>query len=365
LLIAARPARALDPVPLTACGQTVTGDVALTANLDCAGAPEPGVRLGHTSTLDLQGFTLSGGGGDGVICEGRCSVISTEPGGTISGFAGHGIVGRHPVESIALLRINRVVVRDNGGDGILIDEPEGRLSVSKGEVIGNGGAGIAAPGSMRIAHVTVSGNGLQGIRGESVRTTECLVELNGTGIEATVYAKLELTDILDNVGDGVRAGPSFRTFRAHVQGNGGTGIVLTSVERNVLVQFAEVSDNGVDGIRVDGPQLSRVRLKFAFVRRNGRHGIVSRHIDMHQSRVDDNAFHGVFGEPAPEGCIARLDRYSLVGNGTDPSCGVSVACADVAICDPPLAFNPTTECSTSYDTASGFPGTSWNICDAD
>ena len=91
LLMSAQPAGALDPVPLTACGQSVTGDVALTANLDCAGSPDPGVRLGHTSTLDLQGFTLSGGGGDGVICEGRCSVISSVPGGTISGFAGHGM----------------------------------------------------------------------------------------------------------------------------------------------------------------------------------------------------------------------------------------------------------------------------------
>jgi hypothetical protein len=365
LLVAAPPSSGASSVTLTTCGQSLSGAVVLAGDLDCAGAPDPGVRLGHASTLDLQGFTLSGGNGDGVVCEGRCAVISDEDGGTIAGFAGDGIVARDPTESSAFMRVNHVIVRDNGGYGIRVDEADGGAAVSKSEILGNGGAGIASPGRMRVSNVTVSGNQLEGIRGENVSVLESLVELNGTGIEISGYGKLDSTDVFDNVGDGVHGGPTFRTFRVQVERNGGSGIVLSSVEKNTVIQLAEVSDNGLDGIRVDGPQLHRVRLRFAFVRRNGRHGIVSRHIDLHQSRVDDNAFHGVFGEPGGEPCIARLDRYSLLGNGTDPSCGVAVTCADVAICDPPLAFNESTECDTSYDSSSGFPGTSWSICDAD
>jgi hypothetical protein len=293
-------------------------------------------------------------------------VISTVGDGTVADFGGHGIVGRHPVESSAYVRVNHVIVRDNDGDGVRVDEIEGGAAVSKSEVRDNGGVGIASPGRMRVSTSTIYGNQLEGIIGETGVVSESLIQLNGsTGIDFTDYVKIEETEVFDNAGDGIHGGPSFRAFRVHVERNGGSGIVLSSVERNTLVQLAEVSDNGIDGIRVDGPQLHRIRLKFAFVRRNGRYGINAKHVDIHQSRIDDNAIHGVYSAPGGDPCIARLDRYSFLGNGTDASCGVSVTCADIAICDPPLAFNQNSECTTSYDTESGFPGTNWGICDAD
>jgi hypothetical protein len=354
-------------VPVTACGQLVTGKGSLVADLDCSGIVGPGVILADYSSLDLGSFTLSGGDGDGVLCQGYCVVRSgdTEVGGTIAGFSGDGVVARNPLESIGQVRVTRVTVRDNGGNGVSVDEADGSVTVGKSEVRGNGAMGVFSPQRMRINRSTISGNALEGIRGERVKITGSVVELNSTGVDASLYLNVDHSEIVNNTGDGLRVGASLRVFYTHVQGNGGSGIVFSAISGDAHIQLAEVSDNGLDGIRIDGPQTERLRMQVTFIRRNGRNGLVGNHMLVNQCRIDDNAFHGIYAPPGGEPCRVGIDRYSMVGNGTDPSCGVSVACADIATCDPPLNLGTATECGTSYDTSSGFPGTNWGICDDD
>lgn len=156
-----------------------------------------------------------------------------------------------------------------------------------------------------------------------------------------------------------------RVFYVHIERNGGSGVVFTGISGDAHIQFAEISDNGLDGILVDGPQTERLRMQLGFVRRNGRNGVVANHMLLNQCRIDDNAFHGVYSPAGGEPCRVGLDRYSMVCNGTDPSCGVSVTCADIATCDPPLYLGPVTECGTTWDSSSGFPGASWGLCNDD
>lgn len=63
-----------DATPVTACGQTVSGNGALTADLDCSATAGPAVTLAPGAHLDLGGFTLTSTD-TGVLCDtGRCAV---------------------------------------------------------------------------------------------------------------------------------------------------------------------------------------------------------------------------------------------------------------------------------------------------
>lgn len=353
--------------PVTTCGQVVSGNGVLLADLDCTGIVGPGVILTDHARLDLRTFTLSGGDGDGVLCEGYCRVSGrdTSLGGTITGFTGDGVVGRSPVESSAQLRLYRINIRDNGGNGARVDEAEGTVTVSKSFIEGNDAAGLVSPQRMRVSRTLVSGNTLEGVRGAKVYVLDSTVEMNGIGVDASNYLNLNHSDVLDSVGDGIRLGASLQVFKAHITGNGDSGIVFSSVFGEAHVQFAEISDNGLDGIRVDGPQPDRLRLELVFARHNGRHGVVANRLLLHQCRIDENAFHGVYMPPGMGACTLNIDQYSLVGNGTDASCGVSAACADIASCETPANISSHSVCGTSYDSASGFPGVSWGVCDDD
>jgi hypothetical protein len=317
------------------------------------------------STLDMGKFTVRGGDGPGILCQGYCFVRSSDSdvGGTITGFTGDGILGSNAVAG--QVRVIHLVISNNGGDGVRVDAPAGSVSVGRSQVTGNGGIGVESPQRMRVAKSTIANNAMEGLNGPSVKVTATTIENNAVGIVCPLYLNIDHTDVLDNVGDGVQLGNSLRVFYCHIQGNGGSGIVFSAIGGDSHIQFAEISDNALDGVRVDGPQTERLRMQLAFIRRNGRNGVVANHLLMAECRVDDNALDGIYSPPGGDPCRIGFSQYSLVGNGTDPSCGVSVTCADIATCDPPLNLGPATTCGTSYDTSSGLPGTSWGICSDD
>jgi len=68
------------------------------------------------------------------------------------------------------------------------------------------------------------------------------------------------------------------------------------------------------------------------------------------------------------GCNSRgwpvLKDTAVTGNGTDPGCGTTVACADLMTCKAPH-LGPGASCDTSYAIDSGVPGTDWDVCSAD
>jgi hypothetical protein len=353
-------------VPVTTCGQYVpSGASFLAADLDCTGNSDPGVRLGRNASLDLDGFTLSGGDGDGVLCEDRCKVYSDADGGTISGFAGDGIRVEAILDPTARVAARKVAISGNTGNGVRIDAAAGNIGLRKAEVSGNGGKGAWAPDQVRVSASTIDGNGEQGVLGARPQVRDSFFTGNAVGIESSEFLKVDTCEITGNVGDGIRANITFKAQRMILTENGGSGLVMGDIDGPAKVFFSEVSDNGGDGVRVEGNHKAKLRLKYAFLRRNAGSGIVSRDYRAAYTRSDDNGLYGVLSPSNPEGCKARINRFSMSGNGTDPSCGVSLTCADIASCDPLIELHPETACATSYDTDSGFPGTSLGICYAD
>jgi hypothetical protein len=163
------------PVPVTACGQVVTGSGVLVADLDCSGEADEAVKL--SGRLALGGFTLTGHPAfDVVRCEvGQCSVagpgivtggldgvrgdrgVRVEAGAVISGTAGDG------VRSDGSAKVRDSMITANGGDGI---RSKARASVLRSTVSGNAGDGVRADKSASVKDSTVTSNGGNGVDSE-------------------------------------------------------------------------------------------------------------------------------------------------------------------------------------------------------
>src|SRR5262245_58854444 len=64
-----------DTTSVTTCGQSVSGNAVLVADLDCSAGPDPAIDLASGARLYLQGFTLTADH-TGVKCElGSCKII--------------------------------------------------------------------------------------------------------------------------------------------------------------------------------------------------------------------------------------------------------------------------------------------------
>jgi hypothetical protein len=116
--------------PITHCGASWSEDVVLTGDLDCSGDQNPAVTLADDVTLDLAGFTLTGGASTAVSCVRDCRIVGG--GGTITGAALDGVVA-----------------------------PAGDVVASDVSISGNGGSGISAwqKGSVTATNVTTDDNG--------------------------------------------------------------------------------------------------------------------------------------------------------------------------------------------------------------
>ncbi|QGQ19149.1 hypothetical protein GC089_07790 [Cellulomonas sp. JZ18] len=121
--LGAAPASAAPP---PACGDTLTVDTVLTADLSCP-AGGPGLRLAPGVTLDLGGHVLRGPGP--VLGSGRGVEVTREGeavvrNGTVAGWSTG--VGSLPVETggpTGVLTLERLVVRDNGLGADVSGEP--------------------------------------------------------------------------------------------------------------------------------------------------------------------------------------------------------------------------------------------------
>jgi hypothetical protein len=176
-------ARVVAAVDVTECGQVIpAGEVAvLRRNLDCTSRPTwpfsaLGVYLAQNTTLEMNGFTITGNGtGSGIYCHGsrRCTI---EGPGEIREFeVGVNCGGcRLIVRDIAfrdnadgilipksgILEAERVVASDNSRIGIWAH----RIRAIDVEAERNGSAGIAGNASLRLRRVTVRDNAYDGVR---------------------------------------------------------------------------------------------------------------------------------------------------------------------------------------------------------
>jgi len=162
LILSTGASATLPSAPVTTCGQVIPKRTTgyLTADLDCTAfvGDEYAVEVGEGSTLDLGGFTLSGGyvsvaclspcpGGQGE-CWSRCAIKN----GTVQGAEQSGITGDK-------ITLDAVTVRDHGDRGI---NGGRRVRVSGSTITGNGLAGVLAT-RIIVDGSTITGNGRTGI----------------------------------------------------------------------------------------------------------------------------------------------------------------------------------------------------------
>lgn len=208
----AAPALAVD---VTTCGQRIpAGSVAvLQADLDCTGFF--GVILEGTSTLQLNGHTLSGVNAGSVYCQkGKCVIqgpgeirdsgllFEQKSKGVVSGvdFVEANIRGhtrtKVQLENVSLLR-GRVQVSSLRGSGVVVQDSDPAQptfptiygdSVTLEDSTITGGAGRAIYGAaIKLANVTIAGAGGVGVDAQrSVRALDSTITGNdtaGTGID--------------------------------------------------------------------------------------------------------------------------------------------------------------------------------------
>lgn len=372
-LIAAAAAAAVSaPQPgitateVNTCGQVVSGSAYLAADLDCTGFGGAAVTIDGGS-LDLRGFTLSGGIGNGVTCTRSCKISSDPPGGTVTGASSYGVFGDFAGGDSAHIRVSDVIVHLNG-DGI--DSAAGSATVVDSTVSDNFGAigvGVSSFKTSKLIRSAVSGHPYAGVTGvDKIIAVDSVVSGNpGLGLWGAPRIIVRRSTVTLSGQDGIHGG-AIKVVDSTVDSNGGPGVYGID---QVRVLGSTVSNNSGDGIFHEGG-LKPVTVKESTISGNALSGIRDEGAEnlrvTQNSLVTGNGLHGIYAtntDAQPDNCAQTVRDSVVTGNGTDPNCGVSETCADLAGCDVPNILNVT--CDTSYDTLSGFPGTSWGVCSLD
>lgn len=160
---AAPGARVVAQVLVTTCGQEVSGAGVLAGDLDCTGLPgDPigaAVVLHQNGSLDLGGFTLTGGGELSVACLEPCK-------------SGRSTCGRS-------------------------------CSVSNGTIVGGTGAAVLG-GKVRITNTTIRDSN-NAVFGKKVMLTDCSIVDNTIGLEANGTVILLRSAVTNSTRWGIQA----------------------------------------------------------------------------------------------------------------------------------------------------------------
>ena len=339
---------------VTTCGQTVAGNAYLGADLDCTGLSVPAVVL-DGGTFDLRGHALTAADNyNGVVCPRSCTVTSSVAGGKLMQAAGFGTGIRTDAGPNELLFVR---VSDLTIDGFHDGADAFNLVASNVTVTNAMGNALDAV-RLRASHVTIDGAGY-GFFASELLVSDSTVT-NATNGLFGGSLRLDRVTVTGATGIGVK------TFRAvirdsHIDDNPGTGIDVESGDFGLLkLSSSTVSGNGQRGIDAD----AKVKLKNTSVTDNGLEGIYNMNLVRltDGSVVAGNGLDGVWVDD--DDCPRLTVRESTVtGNGIDATCGVSRTCADLSSCAAPSVAKST--CDHSYDTTSGFPGSTWDVCTLD
>lgn len=307
------------PVPaavteITTCGQNVESSSAvLVADMDCSGGLGGLVVAG---TLDLAGHTFIGGS---HLITAR-KVTSSVPGGTIIGTGGtfetqQSILARS-IENVAMVD---VALRDVGSISNVTLTNLRHWSHLR---------------SIRISDSTIMGSGtLPGEVGiyASVRSTEGRIKLVRSNVFATdgYPIRFNAAGVVSTIG-------KLLVIDSTISGGGRPDDFLLFGARSVRVVRSTVEGSSGRGIGSGAESACSVR----------------------NSTVTGHAEAGLY-------CgVARLRATSAVGNGTDPECGVTMACADIKAFEG-AHIDASSVCDRSYRMYSGIPGDDWDICTLD
>ncbi len=276
----AAPSAAID---VTACGQSFAGQGMLTGDLDCTGHATSAVVV-ESGSLELAGFTLTGGLAHGVVCQHRCDIVGG--GGSVVGAAVDGI---HNAGT--KLSVSGVTISGNGrhGIGATEDEPyavrRSRVIVSNAVIANNDGQGINARNAT-VSDSTISGNG-------------------ASGMFIPKLAIVSGSEITDNASDGIYCEGVVRLGNSTLSGNGG---------------------NGVRGIRKTEVTSSTVSV-------NAEAGVAGQKLIVSGATISGNDV-GLFGSR-----LMRAQGSTICGNGGDFFGGgrvqlIATACEGPSSCSP-------------------------------
>jgi hypothetical protein len=181
-------------VAVTACGQRVLDDGYLVGDLDCTAdevSGYPAVTMAGNGSLDLRGFTITGGT-NAVQCEVRCQVFGGSIGyGYLAGVSSLGratitdmsIVGRSPAVGAGKIIAERSTFTTNwsglwaaSGSVVMIDS-----------VISDGAAyGVLADRRATLRNSSVTGNALSGVYTSKAVVRDSTVTGNATDADCNV-----------------------------------------------------------------------------------------------------------------------------------------------------------------------------------
>jgi len=347
-------------VVVDTCGQSVDGDAALTADLDCSAAPLPSVTFTKNATFSLGGHTLTG---QVSSVAARLEVVGP---GTITG-PGYGIAAEGNNQHGGNLIVRSVDVSGNTLDGVVAfgGGQTASAQVIDSTVGSNGRRGVwvlataTCPkqgcdplAKVRVEGSTIVGNGLSGIEASSIDVRSSTITSNALhGIY--VYLKA--------------ANRKLRLSDSDVSDNGDAGIFVDSYARaKLLIRSSSISRNPT-GIRDVATSPVRMRLKGVSLDENDT-GIRTaenstieppKKVLMLDSSITNSRYSAIVA--VDNTVFVTLKRSTLSGSATAPACGVTEACADLDTDTLPLV-KAGTACETSHVRDSGIPGTSWGVC---
>lgn len=354
---------------VTTCGQVVKGSAFLSGDLDCSSFAGDAVVI-NGGTLDLRGFTVTGNSAPlacGVRCTRSCKVISDPVGGAITGATNDaGICDDDEDADIA--RSIRVIGVALTGNSSGVSTDEAALVVVDSTITNHSGVGAEATsftrGRLRIVNSIIANSGRGFFATRSALVRDSVIDGNVFfGGAANDRLTVKDSQITSNGGFGLRGAEKNRIIDSTISGNVAEGILLDLSSERLRVIRSTIDANGSDGVFTDG---ARTLIRDSTITNNGGngidHGLNLPPLKLVATTVSGNAFHGVVVTGFSD-CDLTAVGSAFSGNGTDLACGATQSCADVASCVSPKLS--ATTCDTSYDTNSGFPGTSWGVCSLD
>jgi hypothetical protein len=374
LVVGAVPAYAA-VTEITTCGQTVSGRAVLAQDIDCTGLNAPAITL-DGGRLDLAGFTVTGGT-RGVNCPRGCQITSSVSGATIReserGIVGRVIADGFPPSRVSL-KISNLTIEDTIEEGVITQNGSIKIFDS---TIRNTGVCADAFFRVRFERSTCE-NAFWGIetgRGPATIIESTITGASGVGIFG--QSKIRDSNIVDNPGTGIVI-PAGKIRNSTITGNGTAGIEHGFFGHfkgsgKLRIDDSDISNNGI-GVRLR-EHANKLDLSSSTITGNIAQGVWTdtegfrgadggERIRIRDSGISGNGLSGISVFVPSECEPVVVSNSTIAGNGLDAAvCGITETCADISVCVPPELSGVT--CDTSYDTTSGFPGTSWGVCAVD
>ncbi|MBD7918552.1 right-handed parallel beta-helix repeat-containing protein [Cellulomonas sp. Sa3CUA2] len=204
VVIVVAPATVTTAAPVTvACGDVVTGDVVLTADLVCRGSAV-GLTLADGASLDLGGHRLVGdGGATGVAVPGIGDATLRD--GVVTGWAAGVTVGRDDQgpgpQGVAALEGLTLRGNDVGVELLGPAEVGPEVHVTSSRLVRNVvgiRTGAAGRTWVRSSHLTDNGTGAQVVTGTWLWLSDSVVARNGTGLRTASELHVHASTLRDN-----------------------------------------------------------------------------------------------------------------------------------------------------------------------